>query len=148
MEDKPKEILELERALGIDHVDDYVFEGNHLISLSIIQQNLIDITPLSKFQNLVKLILNANQISDLSPLNGLSRLNFLDLHSNEIIDISPLSNLKSIIYLNLELNQIKDISLSFLAASSIAKNIYIAMLYSMNYIQKIYNDIFFYFFAI
>lgn len=110
MEDKPKEILELERALGIDHVDDYVFEGNHLISLSIIQQNLIDITPLSKFQNLVKLILNANQISDLSPLNGLSRLNFLDLHSNEIIDISPLSNLKSIIYLNLELNQIKDIS--------------------------------------
>ncbi len=35
MEDKPKEILELERALGIDHVDYYKWDGEKVTKLKI-----------------------------------------------------------------------------------------------------------------
>lgn len=111
MEDKPKEILELERALGIDYIDTYMLNGNnHIISLTIIHHNLKDISPLSKCHYLEELSLFNNVIRDLTPICGLSKLNYLNLHSNEISDISALSNLTSLIFLDLEMNQITDIS--------------------------------------
>ncbi len=111
MEDKPKEILELERALGIDHIDTYMLNGDDkIISLTIIHQNLKDITPLTKCLYLEELSLYNNRITDLTPLYSLLRLNYLDLHYNNIYDISPLSNLTSLNYLNVIMNEISDIS--------------------------------------
>ncbi len=111
MADKPKEILELERALGIHYIDTYMLNGNNnIISLTIIHHNLKDISPLTKCLHLEELSLFNNVIKDLTPICGLSKLNYLNLHSNEISDISPLSNLTSLNFLDLEINQITDIS--------------------------------------
>jgi hypothetical protein len=46
MEDKPKEILELERALGIDHVDYYKWDGEKVTKLKINYKGIKDISPL------------------------------------------------------------------------------------------------------
>ena len=55
MEDKPKEILELERALGIGSVSIYNIEYGKLVSLAIFGENLQDITPISALKQLTSL---------------------------------------------------------------------------------------------
>ena len=43
MEDKPQVILDLERALGIDHVDHYRWDGENVTELKINNKQLKDI---------------------------------------------------------------------------------------------------------
>ncbi len=110
MEDKPKEIIELERALGIDHVDYYKWDGENVTELTILKQGLKDITPLSKLNYLEKLDLSFNEITDLSPLSGLKGLNTLNLRSNKIFNIIQIPDLMFLSELDLSENQISDIS--------------------------------------
>lgn len=109
-EDKPKEILELERALGIDHVDYYYWDGEKVTKMKINNKGLKDISPLIKFQNLEELDLTDNQISDLAPLSKITSLKNLYLGVNKINNLTPISNTISLTNLELWGNQIKDIS--------------------------------------
>ncbi|MFZ1524013.1 MAG: leucine-rich repeat domain-containing protein, partial [Saprospiraceae bacterium] len=126
MEDKPKEILELERALGIGSVSIYNIEYGKLVSLAIFGENLQDITPISALKQLTSLDLTYNKISDISPLKKLKRLTHLDLTNNKISDISPLRTLHALNLLHASGNQISDLSplqaLNDLTLLDLAKN--------------------------
>ena len=52
MDDKPEEIFELERALGIDSVDDYVWDGEKVTELKIWGRMLKDISPIAQLKSL------------------------------------------------------------------------------------------------
>jgi Leucine-rich repeat (LRR) protein len=78
--------------------------------LSVEVGPLEDISPLSDLTNLEVLGLAGNQIIDISPLISLENLTILCLQCNEITDISPLSNLTNLIDLRLIQNNIDDIS--------------------------------------
>jgi len=110
MEDKPKEILELERALGIDHVDYFKWDGEKVTKLTIVNKSLQDITPLSKFSYLEELNISGNKINDLTPLSKLLLLRKLDLSKNEIHNISALEDLINLDWLELDYNNIDDLN--------------------------------------
>lgn len=110
MEDKPKEILELERALGIDQVDYFEWDGNYITSLEIRNKEIRDISPLKELTRLKSLDLSGNEIIDLSPLKDLKSLIQLDLGNNQINDLSPLQDLTSLENLYIYQNLIQEIS--------------------------------------
>ena len=83
----------------------------NLTKLELGANNLIkDLSPLSGLVNLVELRLSSNQISDLTPLSELTSLSSLSLGDNQITDLTPLANLLSLTELGLENNQIRDLS--------------------------------------
>ena len=81
-----------------------------LRKLTIINNQISDISGLSELTNLKELCLNGNQISDISALSGLTNLETLHLEDNQISDISALSGLTNLKELWLNGNQISDIS--------------------------------------
>jgi len=85
----------------------------NLNDLSLRQNNISDISPLSNLTNLKGLGLEDNNISDISPLSNLTNLEWLNLWDNNISDISPLSNLTNLEYLYSGSNEISDISSLF-----------------------------------
>ena len=86
---KPKEILEIEKILGIELVTRLydndgkgvyrVDDNSNLVELHLQNLNIIDISFLSKYQNLHTLLLSNNNIVDISPLSKLKNLVFLNL---------------------------------------------------------------------
>jgi Leucine-rich repeat (LRR) protein len=94
---------------GMDHC-------TSLTTLGLVENHIIDISPLSSLTSLTSLSLQNypwsgnNEISDISPLSGLTSLTYLHLDYNQIGNISPLSSLTSLTRLGLEGNQISDIS--------------------------------------
>ena len=68
-----------------------------------------DITGLSAFKNLTKLILSHNDISDISALSGLTKLKTLRLQGNEISDVSALAGLTNLTLLDLRYNDVSEI---------------------------------------
>ena len=110
MSEKPKEILGLERELGIESVDGYTWDGDKVTRLEISGKRISDISPLKQFIGITSLELNQNQISDLSPLKHLTKLRNLYLRDNQISDIYPLSQLTALKGLVLSFNQISDLS--------------------------------------
>jgi internalin A len=81
----------------------------NLTELSLSENQISDIKPLSNLTNLTSLSLWKNQISDIKPLSNLTNLTSLSLWKNQISDIKPLSNLTKLTSLNLSENQISDI---------------------------------------
>jgi hypothetical protein len=61
-----------------------------ITDLTIISDNIINITPLSNFTNLTRLQLWGGTLSDITPLRNLTNLVFLDLSANQISDITPI----------------------------------------------------------
>lgn len=61
-----------------------------LTFLALGQNQIDDISPLSKLTNLTDLKLQGTQISDISALSSLTNLSFLNLDNNQISDIQPL----------------------------------------------------------
>lgn len=111
-QDKPVEILELEKLYGInlDQEEEKniyseerlkmrnffaVNKANDIIALAIMDientYNIEDITPISKFKNLIYLSLTKNNIKDISSILPKPHLKFLYLGGNKIKDISSLS---------------------------------------------------------
>lgn len=82
-----------------------------LTQLSLIHNQLTDISLLSNLTGLTQLSLGWNQITDVSPLSGLEKLQTLGLWGNQIQDVSPLSGLKNLYYFDVSDNQISDISI-------------------------------------
>jgi internalin A len=61
--------------------------------LSLNNNKITDLTPLSGLTNLTKLLLANNKITNLKPLSGLTNLTMLSLANNKITDLKPLSGL-------------------------------------------------------
>ena len=58
------------------------------------ENEITDVTPLSKMTQLKILNLPNNELKDITPLSSLVNLQKLDLEANYISDLSPVSNLK------------------------------------------------------
>ena len=82
------------------------------VSVFNISQNQIqDISVLSKFTNLTSLDLSNNKIEDISPVSVIGTITSLKFSGNKVKDISSLSNLvTSLITLNMDDNKIEDVS--------------------------------------
>jgi internalin A len=78
-----------------------------LINLSLANNALSDISPLSALGGLTSLNLSGNRISDVTALSGLTALRVLYLDGNPITDFSPLQSLSGLTMLS-----IKGISIS------------------------------------
>ncbi|WP_254011185.1 leucine-rich repeat domain-containing protein [Limnofasciculus baicalensis] len=76
----------------IDNITPISFLKNITI-LNLCQNHIIDIQPLAFLTNLTILNLCFNKISDIAPLSSLTNLNILTLTSNHISEITPLSSL-------------------------------------------------------
>ena len=84
--------------------------AGQLTSLSLRNNNIKDLSPLSSLVNLQDLNLFNNQIEDTSPLAKLINLTGLSLRNNLVKDISPISNLINLQTLDIRNNQVQDIS--------------------------------------
>ena len=82
----------------------------HLTSLDVRYEGIVDLTGLEHATDLQALILIENKIHDLSPLSGLTELGFLDLGGNQISDLRPLAGLTRLETLHIWRNRIEDIS--------------------------------------
>lgn len=78
------------------------------IDIDLSFQNLTEIPALDK--NTTNLNLACNQIVDISPLKEYTNLIYLSLMNNFISDLSVLKNLKNLRYLNLEYLDITDLN--------------------------------------
>jgi Leucine-rich repeat (LRR) protein len=87
---------------GIEHCE-------NLMGLSLIDNQISDISKLSGLVKLRNLNLIINQISDISPLAGLTDLEQLHLGQNLIEDISSIADLANLEHLRLHYNQINDV---------------------------------------
>ena len=65
----------------------------HLTSLDVRYEGIVDLTGLEHATDLQALVLIENKIHDISPLSGLTELGFLDLGGNQISDLRPLAGL-------------------------------------------------------
>lgn len=79
---------------------------NNLSIFSVIDGEIIDLSPLSKLENLIYLKLSLNLIDDLKPLSRLKKLEVLDVSQNRIRDLSPLKSLKNLRELDVLVNPI------------------------------------------
>ena len=92
------------------HIVGYALdEDGRVVGLSLPNQGIADVEPLSKLTNLQKLYLNDNQIVDVGSLSKLTTLQRLHLDSNQIVDVGPLSKLTTLQRLHLDSNQIVDV---------------------------------------
>ena len=82
----------------------------NLEHLGLSSNDISDISPLADLTNLETLWLSSNDISDISPLADLTNLENLELAFNDISDISPLASLTNLKFLHLGLNPISNIS--------------------------------------
>jgi len=80
-----------------------------LTELSLSNNQIADLKPLSTLTNLTFLFLDNNQITDIKPLSTLTNLAYLYLDNNQITDIKPLSTLTNLTNLHLADNQITDL---------------------------------------
>jgi Leucine-rich repeat (LRR) protein len=78
--------------------------------LDLSNNQINDISPLSRLTGLEWVVLDDNNISDITPLSNLTNLTKLSLSDNQIRDISPLANLTNLVMLHLTNNQIDDIT--------------------------------------
>lgn len=103
--EKPKEILEIERAYGIKlDRDGFVSydldESQRIVGLHLFHLGIKDITPIVGLLDLELLDIRHNKIEDISPIIHLSNLTHLFFGENPIIDISPIKQLKKLIKLS------------------------------------------------
>ena len=82
----------------------------HLTSLDVRYEGIVDLTGLEHATDLQALILIENKIHDISPLASLTELGFLDLGGNQISDLRPLAALTRLEALQIWRNQVEDIS--------------------------------------
>ena len=84
--------------------------ATNLITLNLLDNQIVDISALSGLTNLYGLDLRRNRIADLSALSGLTSLVQISLLDNQITDLTALSGLTHLVTLYLSGNQITDLS--------------------------------------
>lgn len=105
--DKSASSLILRRTTLSEEDLGHIAELYALSSLSLTEDGLTDLTPLSGLGGLTMLDLSGNEISDLAPLTSLGSLRTLYLDNNPITDFSPLYRLE-----NLSMLSIREIELT------------------------------------
>ena len=86
-----KTLVGLENAINLEKLD-------------LAENEVSDLSPISKLTKLTKLSLFRNRISDLKPISELTNLEYLDLYANKLVDISPLEKLVNLKHLDLHNN--------------------------------------------
>ena len=81
-----------------------------MTSLTLIDNEIFDITPLAGLTQLTELSVSDCNVSDITPLAGLADLTVLGLSRNDISDITPLAGLAELTTLWLAHNSITDLS--------------------------------------
>jgi Leucine-rich repeat (LRR) protein len=127
------------------------FYKTSLTTLTISDNNLTDLKPLSYFKNLTSLRLDCKSLADLSPLSKLTNLVTLKIRSKLLSDLSPLSELVNLIELDLSncnitslkplasLNNLSTLKLSF---NNIANISALSGLKSLTEVNLIRNNVF------
>ncbi len=82
----------------------------NLGKLVIDHTDVTDLTPLKGLSKLAELTVKYGILSDLTPLSGMQQLVFLELNDNQIADVTPLAGLQSLKHLNLNGNWIEDVT--------------------------------------
>ncbi len=145
------EITDLE-AINLDSLKDLVSLRELNLRHNVLRPNeqessneyrISDISLLTEFTQLEKLILRDNHIQDISPLSSLTNLLYLDLSLNPLLDteLTALSNLNQLKYLNLRETNITDISvltsLSSLTYLNLHSNINIDTLAPLDHLTNL-----------
>lgn len=86
-----------------------ISELYYLEELSLLNNNITDISALRNLKKLRVLSLGWNQIQNISPISELVNLESLGLWNNQITDISELSSLQKIYYLDVAGNKINNV---------------------------------------
>lgn len=100
-----------------NNVINEVLQLYSLDNLSLVGNNISDISGLSQLGGLVTLNLGDNMIRDISPLAGLSGLRTLYLDNNPLEDLSPLASLTNLTTLSIKGIQLSESQLKALAAA-------------------------------
>jgi len=85
-----------------------IFLGS-ITLLNLSNNEIVDISPIGIFRNLVKLHLRNNELTNISSLESLKKLEELNLAANQITDISALKEYSKIVNLNLSTNELTDV---------------------------------------
>ena len=103
---KPAQILELERAYGVEferqdpdewhHIAYDLNDSGDVVSLALCGCGLVDANAISGFTYLTELYLVGNGLYDVSALAKLSCLTDLHLRENHLSDINALANLRNL----------------------------------------------------
>jgi Leucine-rich repeat (LRR) protein len=86
------------------------FHRDQVVRVDLRQSRVVDLSPVSRFEELETLILSGLPVTDLSPLSGFGRLEHLDLSSTSVSDLSPLAGLSSLKSLDLSRTAAPDLS--------------------------------------
>ena len=82
----------------------------NLERMMIFGSKVSDLTPLSNLSKLAVLAIVDSKVSDLTPLSGLKQLGYLEVPGNQITDVTQLQSLANLQFLNVSRNQITDLS--------------------------------------
>lgn len=82
----------------------------NLERLMIFGSRVSDLSPLASLPKLMVLAVTDSKVSDLTPLSGMKGLGQLELNGNQIADVTPLQALTGLGFLNVSRNQITDFS--------------------------------------
>ncbi len=83
---------------------------HYLYFVSLAYNNISDLTPLKDMESITFLRINCNPIKDLSPLKNLTKLTYLQIPGTKVDDLSPLSSMQFLT--TLDIFQMKDLDLS------------------------------------
>ncbi len=83
---------------------------HYLYFVSLAYNNISDLTPLKDMESITFLRVNCNPIKDLSPLKNLTKLTYLQIPGTKVDDLSPLSSMQFLT--TLDIFQMKDLDLS------------------------------------
>lgn len=83
----------------------------NLTSLVLSNNNLTDLTQVSRLYGLTSLDISHNNISDLTPILGLRNLTSLYLSGNQLSDLEDVTTFRKLKHLTFSDNQIRDLSL-------------------------------------
>ncbi|MGD9126732.1 MAG: leucine-rich repeat domain-containing protein, partial [Planctomycetia bacterium] len=101
-------------SFSANHENIYNIQGmeyaTNLSLLTLYENHISDISPVSNLTNLTALSIWDNNISDISPVSGLTNLSWLSLSFNEVTDISSVVGLTNLTELYLNHNNISNIS--------------------------------------
>jgi serine/threonine protein kinase len=91
---------------GINLLDDLT-KLKHLRRVSLVYQNITDLTPLSELVNLESIDLRHNPLEDVSPLSQVTSLTSLGLFDTNVSDLTALRNCSRLTTLDIGFTQVK-----------------------------------------
>ncbi len=104
-----RELLSLSmRDLGIDDLS-WLAEFSRLQGLGLSHNRVRDLSALGDMSELLWVDLRYNELTDVGQLGGLPKLTEVSLDGNRISDVSPLARLSKVIHLGLSENEVSDI---------------------------------------